>query len=756
MPARRIAGMRNREAARYARWSAWIALVICLFVLVVYLHRQRRDRRQEKKFAPAPSSVAEQSAGFAFSRAIGPRTIFTVRASQATEFKDPSRSLLENVDITIFGPRGDRNDSVHAGECSYDPPTGDIRCQGAVQIDLRSKKSATMADASGKNSVHLDTSDILFSHESVTTDKPVRLRFSGGEGSGVGLLYEPETENATLEKNVELEMSPPRKSDAAPIRVSSGRMEFHRAENVLRFSGPVRVEQNSQTLSSGLLQLELDAAMRPVGVLATDHPAIVARGARQRASLAADQIAAELSPQGQVRRISANAHVRGDSAGPGGQNRFSAEHAQMVMRSTGSGSQPREILAQGNVDVETVEGRRHGHLATESVRVELSPDPKGGDDISGAETLAPGKLTMVEPGGKDELEGRRLTAVFGAQNRLTALQGSSGVRVERWPKARLPETSVAESLLARWAPDGSWETIDERGHVQFRQGDRSGTADSAELLRASNEVILSGSASVENSSWRLQAAEIGMNQTTHEMRASGNVAASFTSWSEHSGSSGDQGEVQISSDEMEGLALGRPPGPSSPTAGGHAIFTGHARFWQGSDVLQAQSIEFWQAQRRAQARGEVLGAFVEAPRPERLTAAAGGTGPVPNAAPVLWQVRAPQVDYSSDSGNMKWTGGVKADSSEGTIESQTAELYFSPRENNQQALERATAEGHVRIEQNGRTGRAERGEYLAREGKFILSGGKPTLADSSGNSTTGRQLTFFLANDAVLVGSQQR
>lgn len=103
---------------------------------------------------------------------------------------------------------------------------------------------------------------------------------------------------------------------------------------------------------------------------------------------------------------------------------------------------------------------------------------------------------------------------------------------------------------------------------------------------------------------------------------------------------------------------------------------------------------------------------------------------------------------------MDWSGGVEAQSSEGTMTSQTLEMLFSKDGDNQQKMERAIAAGKVRIQQNGRTGTAERGEYVAREGKFILSGGQPTLADSSGNTTTGHELTFFLANDSILVDSQ--
>jgi lipopolysaccharide export system protein LptA len=756
MPPRKIAGMRNSDAARYARSSAGVALAICLLVLGVYLHRRMRDRAHEKKFAPVPATVAQQSAGFAISRAIGPRTIFTVHASQATQFKDQNRSLLENVDITIFGAQGDRNDSVHAGECSYDPATGDIHCKGAVQIDLRGAKSGAAQNASQKNSLHLDTSDILFSHETgkVTTDKPVALKFSGGEGKGVGLEYDPQTENTMLEKNVELEISPPQKSGADSIRVTSSAMEFLRTNNLLRFSGPVRVEQNSDTLAGGEMELQLNSAMQPLRAIATKNPGILASSPRGKVSLAASQIAADLLPNGQIQKISADENVRGDSAGRAGENHLTAQHAQILMSATKTGNAPREILAQGNVNTETDQPKRHGRLATERLRVELLPSERGGENISSAETLAPGKMTMTGPNETDQLEGGRLTANFGAQNQLTELQGSSGVHVERRQDGSPPEISSAENMLAKFGTDGNWQTIDESGNVKFRQGDKRGAANTAQLSRATNEMVLSGSASVEDSSSRLQAAKIRMNQTTNQMYANGNVAASFTGSAQNSGANPAAGGAQISSDEMNGMSPGKSASTNLPSRGGHAVFSGHARFWQGPDVLQAQTIEFWQDEKRAEARGDALGAFVEAPHDDRSNGAANGKQPVKKTAPVLWQVRAPKVDYWSDSGQMKWSGGVEARSSEGIIESQTVEMFFSRGENNQQTLERAIGTGNVRVEQNGRVGTAERGEYFARDGKFILSGGKPTLADSSGNTTTGHELTFFLANDSVLVDSQ--
>jgi len=62
--------------------------------------------------------------------------------------------------------------------------------------------------------------------------------------------------------------------------------------------------------------------------------------------------------------------------------------------------------------------------------------------------------------------------------------------------------------------------------------------------------------------------------------------------------------------------------------------------------------------------------------------------------------------------------------------------------------------GGVTVEEGDRRATAERGEYTAASGKFVMSGGKPTLYDGSAGTTTGTQLTFFLADDTIIVDSE--
>jgi hypothetical protein len=71
-----------------------------------------------------------------------------------------------------------------------------------------------------------------------------------------------------------------------------------------------------------------------------------------------------------------------------------------------------------------------------------------------------------------------------------------------------------------------------------------------------------------------------------------------------------------------------------------------------------------------------------------------------------------------------------------------------------QQISKAVGTGGVIVEQGTRKATAERGEYSATDGKFVMSGGNPTLYDASEGTTTGRQLTFFLADDTIIVDSE--
>ncbi|MGZ3356867.1 MAG: hypothetical protein ACXVBO_18700, partial [Isosphaeraceae bacterium] len=68
-------------------------------------------------------------------------------------------------------------------------------------------------------------------------------------------------------------------------------------------------------------------------------------------------------------------------------------------------------------------------------------------------------------------------------------------------------------------------------------------------------------------------------------------------------------------------------------------------------------------------------------------------------------------------------------------------------------LERIVAEGHVVIQEPNRRATGDRLLYTASEGKFVMTGGPPSIFDAERGKITGGSLTFFNRDDRVLVES---
>jgi lipopolysaccharide export system protein LptA len=200
------------------------------------------------------------------------------------------------------------------------------------------------------------------------------------------------------------------------------------------------------------------------------------------------------------------------------------------------------------------------------------------------------------------------------------------------------------------------------------------------------------------------------------------------------------------------------------TAHGHAIYSGGGRLWQGPTVIQADTIELDNPTHMLTARGNVRGVFPEAAwspsarqtseqihiqTPIQKTSRAGNSGTA------LGHVKGGLLTYWEAESRARIEQDARADSQQGSIQASQIDLYFSSvgMANVNKQLSKAVATGDVAISQQDRRGTSDRAEYTAAEGKFVLSGGNPTLYSSTGDTTTGRQLTFFFADDRIVVDS---
>ena len=184
-------------------------------------------------------------------------------------------------------------------------------------------------------------------------------------------------------------------------------------------------------------------------------------------------------------------------------------------------------------------------------------------------------------------------------------------------------------------------------------------------------------------------------------------------------------------------------------------------------MIEADSIELLRGARQLIARGNVAAVFPQA------EASAGSPPSAPavtkrreGAAPAVWRVRAGTLTYWSTEARAHLEQNVLMQARQGQISSRVLDLFFtsagspagsptSGASGGAQRLSRAVASGGVTVRQGDRRGVAEQAEYIAAEGKFVLSGGHPTLYDTFRGTTTGRQLTFFFADDTIVVDSEE-
>jgi LPS export ABC transporter protein LptC len=756
--------LRNREAARYARWSAIVAGLIVLAVASAYIYRAvLRVKARRGMPAAVPASVERQSAEVTYKSVEQGRTLFMIRASQATQYKDHGRALLEDVWITIYGRDGKQNDNIHTRECSYDPQTGDARCQGTVQIDIEG--SPDSASGAGKPTLKLVTSDLRFDRNTgnAFTDAPVQFTFPGGSGSGIGVEYSTRNATVLVERAIEFQLAAWDKTGGLPVSATGSSLVIHRDDRTADLNGPVSVRQGERELSAGMISVKFDATNRAREVLVEGQPKIRATENGRPIAVSAAQFEGLLNPAGWIERVIAEGDVRATRSIEAGLGNFSAGRVEFAM--IPGRNEVGSMTATGGVTARLQQGSESDTLGTEALKVVFSTAQKtaapaefGREQIESAETLAPATIELVKGKETTQVTATKFVAEADADGRIEKLFGHSGVTIRRETPGIVPQIVAAPELAAKLGSHGEWETVEETGGVRLKQGDRQATASSVRINRATNAMELEGSPTIIDAQSRTTAKSMAFNQKSGALQARGGVVSTYVPGREGDAVGLGAGSAHISAETLTGSATS-----------GQVTYAGHARLWQGDSVLDADRIDLWRDEKKMQASGNVIAVFPQSTGPTIPDFAKPGKKTAKRSGPTLWKIHAPLLTYWGDQAKAHLEGGVVASSDQGTLHSQTLDVFLGrglpgePAERPAETanfgkggqLDRVIARGSVVVEQGLRRGVAEQAEYTAADGKFVLRGGEPTVTDGSSNSVTGSSLTFYVASDTILIDSQE-
>jgi len=300
---------------------------------------------------------------------------------------------------------------------------------------------------------------------------------------------------------------------------------------------------------------------------------------------------------------------------------------------------------------------------------------------------------------------------------------------------------------------GGWSQMNLHGDVKLKEGDRSGQGEDAVFNRVSQTATLTGHVVVRDAATETRAPRVTFAETTGDIVADGSVSSTDLSL-KASAVQLAPARANITSDSLQ-----------ANSKSGRTLYRGHARLWQGDSVLEADSIELQRDTRVLNAAGSVRAVFPQAPTQLASTPVTATQASIKQ--PQLWHATCRLLTYRDNESHAHLEQDVIVQSAAQTIRSPVLDLYFTraPQARSSgsssafansgaQQISRAVGTGGVTVEEGNRKATAERGEYTASNGKFVMTGGNPTLRDGSAGTTTGRQLTFFLADDTIIVDSE--
>jgi lipopolysaccharide export system protein LptA len=764
--------MKRSEAARYASWSALAALLLATITGGIYLRRQWIAHVERKKAPPPLAENQErQSIGLTVSKNEGERTVFTVQASKSTDLKGVDVSLLEDVKVTVFGKLGDRHDVIHTQSCRYAKTNGGIECSGDVQFDLQSAADAARTEKEGgkPNVIHVETSGVTFNAKTgkAVTSQPVKFQMPNGDGDGVGATYLSQDGILRLEKNVRVTLHETgalavgKKQDSPPsdVLLHSTSMEMGKLSRKVVFSGPATATTPTQNLSAGQMTVLLDKENRAQTLIAepgtlNQTPELVAHGGKGPTgdgTLRADLMTAQLAPAGWVRTIDANGDVQGKSES----GEMQADTANVEMWP--AVNQARILTLRGNVHVNQLDPKTQTarKLLTTVLQMNFAGGKPGEPNpAQHAETLARGTMEWNDtPTSQSKLSADKLSVDFGAAGKAKDLIATGNVQTERKLEGKPTQTATATNGDAQLDAGGAWAQMTLRGNVHMTEGDRTADAHQAVFQRVAQTTVLTGQAIARDESSETRAAKITFHQETGDIEADGKVRSTDLGTKQDSVHLSPS-PSNVTSDHMVG---------NSKT--GKALYTGHARLWQGPSVLEADSIELLRDTRVLNAKGNVRAVF---PKQSNDSDAADKSKDANKSKDAtVWHISSGTLTYWDLEDRAHLEKNVLVQSENERMRGPVLDLYFTREPDGKTVstgahvgtpqgtsrISRAVGTGGVEVEQLDRRGTADQGVYTAADDKFVLSGGTPTLYDENEGKTTGRELTFNIADDTIIVDS---
>jgi len=746
---------------------------------------------------PLGIDIQQTSEGFSLSKSEGGRTIYTIRASRAVQFRQGGRADLRNVHIVVYGRNHDRYDQIYGEQFTYDPQSGDINAVGEVHIDLEpNAEGPSRPDQAPppelKNPLHLVTSALTFNQKTgiAHTDNVVNFLTEQASGSARGAYYDSRGNELQLKSDVHIVTTG---AHPATITGSSAKIGKQPRQAVLLNA---RIDQPDRTLTAdhGTMLFEPDNTVKHVVAEGNVHiqsrgpsviditgprgdlnmgaknaveQAIISRGATFDshgsgiAHGSADSFILDFEDKNQPARFHmvGNAHIRQDPqpVKSGSTDNTGQAHG----KTPGTSGQPMEIAAD-QLDFQLANGNqlKTGDTAGKAA-ITILPAPPGSKPGPGgasrSQEMGGSNSTTIATAGK-------FHATFDDSNHIQTLHGWPNSRIVSTTPGEPDKTSTADRLDVTFAADGGVQKLIQTGNFEYHEpapnpntGGRAAFAQMATYTPADGILVLTGAPRIIDGGMTTTAVHVRLNRQSGEGFADDDVKTTYSELKPQ-----PDGALLATSEPIhvtaQHMVAYRQPGL--------AHYTGNVRLWQTANVVHAPKIDFDNQKRAifAQSDGSqtVSSLFVQQSQDGKLT-------------PVT--VTADRLTYVDEERRARYTDNVFARSATGTVSAQQLDVYLKqaeakegsaaavkPGQQKRPALpgsdapsqiDHMIASGQVVVTEPNRRAVGDRLVYTAEDARYVLTGKSPSIFDAEHGTVWGDSLTFYTHDDRVLVESKR-
>jgi len=817
------------------RMRRWLLLGACATVVVVvgFIGYARYERRKLIRELPKRLgiNIQQDTNEFTYSQSVQGRTLFTIHAARAVQMKD-NTVKLHDVIIILYGKKQDRADRISGAEFDYDQKNGVARAQGEVHLDLQApsasvapagqtkpgdkmKPDGDYVDPTGKSVIHVITSKLVFIQKLgiASTPEEIEFRCAGISGHARGAEYESDGSLLTLEHAVDLSTL----VRGHPVVVTAERAQLNSSSNVAHLVMAKYVSTGqSGSADAATINMRTDGSVQLVDALGKVTLKSVTGGV-----ITAPHMVSELNEQSQPKATDLTGgvhyvddeterHATGDAQtahldfDAKGQMRQATMHENVRVRErekSGATWTEHDLdAAQAVVDfAQNAQGQTAAKdaKATGNARFVTTTegDPRATKGKQGAEktTLVADELDAMFAGGGGAANGpMHLTHVHGAgQSSMTQLaadgsvQTSSGDTLELEMAPPTKQKSGKTSTQTAHLGASGIESAVQVGHVVITQtptpstkpsqknADQTvrATASRADYRADTQLLLLSGSPQVSENGMQVAAPQITLSRASGDATASGGVKASYQQ-------NANAVPVHVVADHAE-----------LKKAEQRGIFYGSAvkdaRMWQDASQVEAPVLDLEQGPQRLTARAAETGAKNGGPVVHTVLVSAANLNP--NSKPAttgpqgnVVRVASWLMVYTDKTRQANFSGRVRAENADGTIESQQATVTLQPANQGTSAsaggstsaavastnaaagmlagkVQEIVAHGQVVLDQPGRHGTGEQLVYTTKDGNYVLTGtpaSPPKITDAVQGTVTGASLLFHAADDSVVVSSE--